>query len=327
MVVLIHSSAPRIFYPWLRLAVPLFFIMTGYFLFGKVASCNGVRSDERKCVGAFVKRNLMLYMFWFIVLFLPTLYINKFYSNNILIFLRSLLFEGTFVASWYIMACIIAAPLIYFLSRKFSNKVLFIVSLLIYLVISLWSSHFYLFDNLPALQNFANHYVEIFGVPYNSFPVAIFWIVCGKCFAYGSFDRILTHLTPKRKAILLVTCAALLYIEWRVSCKFGNIVFCDCYFLLAPMAILLFRCVSDIQIAPTSRSLNLRHSSTIIYALHGTLLRGGGYLLAQRLSELISARIGIIVVFVLTLLICFIVCFLIQRLEKVKGFRWLRYAH
>lgn len=327
MVVLIHNSAPKFFYPWLRLAVPLFFIMTGYFLFGKISACNGVFSDERKCVGAFVKRNLTLYLFWFTVLLVPTLYFKDFYSHNIFIFLRSLLFESTFMSSWYIMACILAAPLIYFLSRKLSNQVLFIISLFIYVVICLWSAHFYLFDNLPAIQNFANHYVEIFGVPYGSFPVAIFWIVCGKCFADGSFDRILTHLSPSRKAILLVICAALLYLEWRVSCKFSNSVTSDCYFFLAPVSILIFRYISDIHIAPTSRSLYLRHSSTIIYALHGTVLHGGGYLLAQRLSELTSARFGIIVGFIFTLLICFVVCFLIQRLEKVKGLGWLRYAH
>ncbi len=37
MIVLIHTKIlPNILYPWLRIAVPLFFVMSSYFLFSKL---------------------------------------------------------------------------------------------------------------------------------------------------------------------------------------------------------------------------------------------------------------------------------------------------
>ena len=61
MVVMIHSKLlPDLLYPWLRIAVPLFFIMSAYFFFLKIG--NSIDENERKNeLKKYVLRNLKFY--------------------------------------------------------------------------------------------------------------------------------------------------------------------------------------------------------------------------------------------------------------------------
>ena len=57
-VVAIHMALfPEILYPWLRIAVPLFFIMTGFFFFGKLQKIQDYKAQKR-AVKDFALRNL-----------------------------------------------------------------------------------------------------------------------------------------------------------------------------------------------------------------------------------------------------------------------------
>ena len=74
MVVAIHSSLfPMVLYPWLRLAVPMFFIISSYFFFGNLRKVE-TDKEKNKRLWKYVKRNLILYGFWFVVLLPYTLY-------------------------------------------------------------------------------------------------------------------------------------------------------------------------------------------------------------------------------------------------------------
>ena len=53
MIVAIHTSLlPTVLYPWLRLAVPLFFIISSFFLFNKVN--NSTQDESGKIVKNFL---------------------------------------------------------------------------------------------------------------------------------------------------------------------------------------------------------------------------------------------------------------------------------
>lgn len=40
MIVMIHSEfLPNVLYPWFRISVPLFFIISAYFFFSKIRNC------------------------------------------------------------------------------------------------------------------------------------------------------------------------------------------------------------------------------------------------------------------------------------------------
>ena len=82
MVVAIHTSFyPEYLYPWLRLAVPLFFVISGYLFFTK---SGGGKLNLYK----FVNRVIVLYIFWTIAL-LPLIFLyRKWYVLNWNTFVR-----------------------------------------------------------------------------------------------------------------------------------------------------------------------------------------------------------------------------------------------
>lgn len=326
MVAAIHSNLlPNYLYPWLRLAVPMFFIMTGYFLFQKVAAANSL-VEKKKCLISFVKRNLKLYLFWFLALLPFTLYIRKWFSRGILLgfmyFLRSLLFSSTFRASWYLMACVIGAILLFFLSQKLSNKMLLGMTGCIYLLVCLWSGYSFLYDECTVIRKIMKAYRTVFTAPNNSFPVALFWMSCGKCFADGDFDRLsAVASTFLRKTTAIAICSVALYAEFRIVCLYGGSLTCDGYIMLAPLAVTAFSCVKSVFVPANARALVLRKSSTILYAMHATVASGISYLLKKcgyHRGEY---------VFILTVLLCFAVCYVILRMEKTDRFKWLKYSH
>ena len=76
-VVAIHAQLlPELLNPLFRVAVPLFVMMSGFLLFGKLGRAEG-ESAKRRQLLLFIKRNLFLYMFWFIVLLPLTIYARK----------------------------------------------------------------------------------------------------------------------------------------------------------------------------------------------------------------------------------------------------------
>lgn len=135
LVVCIHTSfLSNILYPWLRLTVPLFFIMSSYFFFEKI---NNIEETEQKSIilKKYVIRNLQLYAFWFVVLLPITLKLRDYFEDGILTgmfnIIRAFLFSSTFRASWFIMALIIATVVVCWLSKFLSNKVMLVISFII----------------------------------------------------------------------------------------------------------------------------------------------------------------------------------------------------
>ena len=53
--------------PLVRLAVPAFFMISGYFFFSKINSCDSIEK-QRAYLKKSVSHNLKLYLFWFILL-------------------------------------------------------------------------------------------------------------------------------------------------------------------------------------------------------------------------------------------------------------------
>ena len=62
MIVAIHTQLLlSILYPWLRLAVPLFFTISSFLLFKKI---NINPKEESEIIKNFCRRQIKLYLFW-----------------------------------------------------------------------------------------------------------------------------------------------------------------------------------------------------------------------------------------------------------------------
>ena len=180
----LNTPNPRLYpllNPLTRMAVPTFFILSGYFFFRKI---NKVDSVERKIVLINTeKRYVALYGFWFILLLPVTLRTDFTLFDSPLHFLKQLIFNSTFSDSWYIMALIIAMPMIYFLSNWMNNRYLIIIGILSNVLPVLVTN--YVGTNLGSMV--AHHWYELpFRIyPYQSFIVALLWVTIGKLFADG----------------------------------------------------------------------------------------------------------------------------------------------
>ena len=299
-VLAIHSNLyPMVLYPWLRIAVPLFFVMSSYFVFSKLREAP--REKQKVILKNFVVRNLQLYLCWFVILLPITLYIRKelYFSSgfikNTLAFLKSFFFGSTFVASWFISATIIGALIIYFLSKLLKKDgFVFLISLFSFCIVTLASSYKAVIMDTFILAAI-NKYIEIFGGLVCSFPAALFWVFIGKLFAEQKI---------KLKSVqLLITLTALscvaLFFEWKFVFSLDGSYSNDSYFMLAPLCVLLFIWVQKIKPYYWKNSVYFKHMSTILYVVHASLL--------PVVSELISIVLNVkipLLSFILTFIGC-----------------------
>ena len=329
MVVAIHSGLldPAL-YPWLRLAVPLFFIISSYLFFLRVNNC---KDGHEKLIALknFVLRNLKLYAFWFIVLFPLNIFTRGWFEygfwNGIISIVRGFFLASTFVASWFIMALIIGTVIIFFASKKINNTVLFIFGAVLYVLIAMRSSYIYLFLDIECLKDFligVKSYENIMNGPINSFPAGIFWIICGKIFADGGFK-----LKIKTGSILLGISAALLLTEWVLLYNFTGYYNKDFYIMLAPCAIALFGILIQLKPISLKYAKEMRKMSVIVYASHGAVLSIVQKTLNVTVGSYIPDTLESIIKFVVISGACIVGTFLVFYLEKKKYTKWLKYSH
>ena len=329
MVVAIHTGLfDPVLYPWLRLAVPLFFIISSYLFFTKVNGCENGR-EKLSALKSFVLRNLMLYAFWFVVQFPINIFTRGWFEggfwNGILTLIKSFLLGSTFTASWFIMALIIGTAVIFFASKKVNNQVLFAIGLVLYALISIRSSYMFLFKDVEGLHSVLVGVVEyeaVMNSPINSFPAGIFWIICGKTFADGGF-----RIKIKMGIAVLLSSCALLFTEWFLIMHFSGNYNKDFYMLLAPCAIVIFSILIQLKPIHLKHAKEMRKMSIIVYASHGTVLAVIQKGLNLTFGAYIPDTFESVIKFILVSGICIGGALLIFLLEKKKYTAWLKYSH
>ena len=274
-VVAIHMALlPEILYPWLRMAVPLFFIMTGFFFFKKLDRISDY-AQQKNAVKDFVLRNLKLYAFW-TILFLPYIvYIRRdVYFGHETVFgdifavIRAVLFSGTFTASWYIVASIYGALIIFFLLRKLPNSVLFVIAIVLYAIASLTSAYEVIIFKSDVVKTAYDIFCTYIEVPATSFLTAVAWMICGKCFAQGMFGG-----TKTVYIVLSVVSAVALYAEWLFVRHLDSTINNDCYLMLMPFCIGVFGWINNCGKLNLKYAINIRRCSTIVFVTHGVVAR------------------------------------------------------
>lgn len=326
MIVAIHSSLlPTIMYPWLRTAVPLFFSISSYFLFQRTAAA-GTYEDKKLVIKNYIIRSLKLYGFWLIVLLPVTVYVRwDNFTHGILMAVllcaRDFLFSSTYIASWFIMASVLCALVLFVLSKYMSNRMILIISMIIYILTSVRSSYMFLFEEGSAVVNAFNVYDQVFTVSYNSFPAGLFWMALGKAFAE---KKIIVNKHVVIPGIIIS--AALLYCEWLIVRHCSDLYRNDCYIMLIPLCTMLFAWMYQLPQCCKHRNTGtkMRKLSVIIYSVHGSMI--------PVLSAAFSLILGIEdvwspVIFGITVVICTVIGLIIIWLQKKKGFRWLKNAY
>lgn len=176
------------FRPILRAAVPLFFLTTSYFFFNHHKNLSGL--EERVLhIEKYVSRNLRLYLFWMLIFLIPTIRYRQWFSSGILngfvLWARSFFTGSTFIASWFIMAAVIATVLVAVLSRYLSNRSQLLFSLMSFCVCCLMSNYgntAYMQAHMSVLSNLLDLATTVTGLP-------SFGLLLGRCLRSGRKTR------------------------------------------------------------------------------------------------------------------------------------------
>lgn len=319
-VVAIHVNP---FGPWgswanpiLRTAVPLFFLITAYFFFSGYASC-GTLEERFLKLEKYVKRNMQLYLFWLVLLFVPSSEYYGWFRGGVVqgLYLMSHCFihGSLFSASWFIMASVIAVVVIAAESRYLQNWQLVVLAVIPYIACCLLSNYV----NYPYIAARRDALRLLFDGGCTSFWAALLWFALAKWLA----DR--REFVAQASSSVLV-CAALIglvavcvenyLVVARGWCQERS----DCYFSLPLLCVPLFLLALRVRLkVPCVREL--RVMSTVTYCLHSTLM----FILRNWLGVSLGPRRF----FVLVLAICWAVSLAIMRLEKLPHLRWLRFSH
>lgn len=302
-----------------RIAVPFFFMCTGFLVFRKTE----LESFSITVGIQYAKKTYKLYLLWTLI-YSPFI-IKGIMSHNrgviygLIGFIRNFLFVGSYTHLWYLNASAFAVLLISILLYK-RIRISWIVGggLVLYLIGLLPQSYFGLFENFkayPFIWNSAKLFEKIIVTTRNGLFEACLFVGLGMLLAYKPIQ-----LSAKVSSIGF--CCSMLFMLFEVAmltyCKW--IRGYDMYLFLVPSSFFLFYFVSHIEVKNHRIYRFLRLSSSLIYFTHLWInsLVGKAY----TWGGIDASRTGL--QFITSLVLSILVSYLIITLSKCKYWGWLK---
>lgn len=239
-----------------RIAVPFFFIVSGYFLYNRINS-----EKEPK---ATLKRLLILYLTWVAIEFI-TLLPMVLSSLNIpaIILVKRLLVMGVTGSLWYISSLIITIFIISPLLKRDKIIPLLIIGAILYLFGTTGDTYYGLFQN-TMVSSLNNAYVSVFMMPQVGITEAILFVTLG-----AVVNKYKLNEKIKKAGLLSIISIILLLIETFVLNKTGIAKDANMYLsaIIAAPLIFIWALNYDKNISPKF-SKACREYSLGIYCSH-----------------------------------------------------------
>lgn len=294
-----------------RLAVPFFFVASTFLFFQ--------RNPGPAELKHYVHRMLKLYGFWFVVMLPYTLTLHWNTSvtvlGNVGHMLRLFLLDSTFMGSWFLMALLITIPLVYWLEQKIGMRWTVILALAIELFLQSYGWKW----AMPAAASETLLAIDacVPGV-HNSWLAAMIYVVAGRALAarWSAIERL-----PLRRLRLAATALLALMTVWII-------VMTKCLsidsrtILRVPAVILAFICVVRTDLTLPLPYRTLRRLSIVIYITHFLFI----YLLKQAQMNIFHTFFPQYARYLIVLASSILVALTIVRLQRVRGFGWLKIA-
>ena len=322
LIMIIHSGIDKtVISPILRVAVPLFFIISAYFFFRKLTKIED-NIERRKALFHFVKRNLFLYIIWAIIqlpliIYFRDYYLN-FFPNGILSVFKDFLQGSMFTGSWFIVALVLAVIVVYFASKKIPAWLILLLTVPIYVLCCFSSNYFGLLPETSFLVSFFKGYESVFGVAfYTSLPAAFFWVAAGNFFAKNefSFKKFYLYIAFALSAICI---AVERYFIVRYNLQNAD----DCYFSLMLLCPLLFLIILKHN-GSINSTFRFRELSTIIYVAHGSVERMVEFVLKKFMTENnVTNSLKVVISFCLILAVGYLII-LLRTKVRLKPLKYI----
>ncbi len=269
IIMLVHTNPAgqshfHLMHPWSRIAIPVFFMISSFLFFGKF---DRLPEEEKKgYLLKFVKRDLILYAFWFIV-FLPfTIIYRDYLHKSVAFFVGSIILGSTFPASWYLIALVIAVVIVAKLDKGIGKFIVPAVGIIFYLLCLGQFTWRPLADRIGFLTKL----YEATEIRYaNTFFVGVIWIWLGRVFVRNK-ERLIA-VDMKKVAAAFVLSMLLLFIEDGWLYRNGYFTdHNDVYLMCLPAGPLFFWIILQLDIH-SAHAKTMRCISTLIYCIHATI--------------------------------------------------------
>lgn len=236
-----------------RLAVPFFFMTSGFFLF------KGGAEDNRR-LAAFIKRTAVLYG-GAVLLYLPVNIYNGYFNQEkpVLNILKDIVFNGTMYHLWYLPAAITGSLIAWFLVKKTGTGRTLAVSLLLYAVGLFGDGYYGVIEGVPAIKHLYDGMFCLFDYTRNGIFLAPVFFVMGAAVS-GHKKLPVKFCLPGFIICLTGMIGEGLFISSRNWQRHTSM-----YVMLVPCMFFLFSALCGIR---GKRKLILSRAAMIIYIIH-----------------------------------------------------------
>lgn len=250
----------------------------------------------------------ILYLVWFIIE-LPYVYARFFmtdgtFMTELLTFIKQLLFQNTFGASWYITASVQAMLLVWFFDRIGKIKMVWILATLFYVLSCMASMYFGYISNTPIEDGIQA--ISTLAPPVNSFMVAIIYMLLGKYIAEHPEGK-------NNKWYQYLIIFFILGIAEVIICRKAYRL-TDAFIALVPFTYYLVRILSSSNVSiPANVCKYFRASSTLIYLLHAYIL-----FYAMSVCKIVQGPLLCVIVMTLAITLSILVFRLSKKYKLLK---------
>lgn len=288
-----------------RVAVPFFFLTSGFFLFSGDSS----QADRWK---AFVKKTAAVYMMA-ILLYLPLNIYNGYFAQDYLLpnIIKDLFFDGTMYHLWYLPASIFGALIGWFLVKRMGMQRAVVITTLLYIIGLFGDSYYGVSQQLPFLKSAYEAIFQVSDYTRNGIFFAPVFFVMGGMLANQS------KRTSLRASISgLAASLVMLLGEGLLLHHFGLQRHDSMYLSLLPCMYFLFNALIYWK---GQRVALLRTSALIIYIIHPmVIVVVRMFAKVVRLQKVMveNSLIHFLLVSTLSVIVAFFIAFLFGKSKK-----------
>ena len=299
-----------------RLAVPFFFVASGYFMANKL--------QDKKKLAVYLKRIGITYLVYSLV-YLPLIlenYQKQNYTWEMCVgdFLYAFFISGTYFHLWYFVAIIVASVILYVLinNAKLDDKKLLIVTGVLYIIGTLGNAYRNIWTNVPVIDKLFSAYESVLETTRNGIFMGPLLIALGYLLRKYS-----NRITYRHYWLYAIVFFILMNIEEYVAKAVTNHAGQSMLFTTPFVIVMIFLTACFIRLPEKLVPVGvfLRNAGVVVYAFHMFISDKYGYELSgyTGLSGftyylMIAKRVTILAV-------------IIVGLSRIKWFKWLKYFY
>lgn len=250
-----------------RLAVPLFFTISGFLIFKKLNSKNE-ENEKKEIIIKYLKRIIIMYTIWSLIYFVPYI-VNNGGIDRIFKFFLHFLIDGVYDQLWYLQSLIVGAFITFISVHFFGTKKTLIISIIFYFIGLILVPYYPLFQNIlektPIISTLINViHIALKGkrIGRNGITFGMFFFTLGAYFAEKKYKY------NKHKNIVFIICSLLLLlIESMLIRKIGGTYFA-LQISLVFCTISIFSFLLNNTKKYKFKTVLLRKLSILIYLIH-----------------------------------------------------------